>query len=195
MKHKLLLDIPSQFETERLLVRAYRAGDGAWYYPMIEKNREHLALYEAGNVGLTVTSEEKAEILLRDLAADFGARKSFFMGAFVKETDTFVAQLYIGAIDWDLPEFVIGFFADTDHEGRGYVTEMVKGALDFIFEHLQAHRIRLYCTDSNGRSFRVAERCGFVKEAHLRENKRLPDGTVQGTLIYGMLKRDFDERA
>jgi [ribosomal protein S5]-alanine N-acetyltransferase len=195
MKHKLMLNIPSQFETERLLVRAYRAGDGVWYTPMIEKNREHLFPYEAGNIGLTATDEEKAEILMRDLAAEFVARNSFFMGAFDQQTETFVAQLYIGAINWELPEFVVGFFVDNDHEGQGYVTEMVQGALGFIFEHLHAHRVRLYCADSNERSLRVAERCGFIKEAHLREDKRFPDGTVHGTLIYGLLKDEFSGRA
>ena len=32
--HPLLLDIPEHFETERLLLRRYRAGDGAWYAAM-----------------------------------------------------------------------------------------------------------------------------------------------------------------
>jgi RimJ/RimL family protein N-acetyltransferase len=102
-----------------------------------------------------------------------------------------VAQVYIGAIDWDLPEFEIGYFADVEHEGQGYVAEAVRGALHFVFEHLHAHRVRLGCNDTNVRSYRVAERCGLVKEGHIRENKRNADGSISGTLHYGLLRSEF----
>jgi aminoglycoside 6'-N-acetyltransferase len=95
-------------------------------------------------------------------------------------------------VNWDLPEFEIGYFADVDHEGLGFVTEAVQGTLHFIFEHLQAHRVSLRCDDTNVRSGSVAERCGFVREGHLRESKKNPDGTFSGTLCYGLLKGDFE---
>jgi RimJ/RimL family protein N-acetyltransferase len=38
----------------------------------------------------------------------------------------------------------------------------------------------------------VAERCGLVRERHFRENKRNPDGTMSGTLVYGLLKSEFE---
>jgi len=190
--HKMLLDIPTRIETERLYLRCYAPGDGPWYYAMSQKNREHLACYESGNVVMTIKTEEDAEIAVRDLAADWVARNCFFMGAFDKRTDEFVAQIYVGPVNWELPEFAIGYFADVDHEGRGYVTEAVRAALEFIFEHLKAHRVRLECDDTNVRSIRVAERCGMVQEAHFRENKRNPDGTLSGTLCFGLLRSEFE---
>jgi len=190
--HKMLLDIPTRIETERLYLRCYAPGDGPWYYAMSQKNREHLACYESGNVVMTIKTEEDAEIAVRDLAADWVARNCFFMGAFDKRTDEFVAQIYVGPVNWELPEFAIGYFADVDHEGRGYVTEAVRAALEFIFEYLKAHRVRLECDDTNVRSIRVAERCGMVQEAHFRENKRNPDGTLSGTLCFGLLRSEFE---
>jgi len=190
--HKTLLDIPTRIETERLYLRCYAPGDGPWYYAMSQKNREHLACYESGNVVMTIKTEEDAEIAVRDLAADWVARNCFFMGAFDKRTDEFVAQIYVGPVNWELPEFAIGYFADVDHEGRGYVTEAVRAALEFIFEYLKAHRVRLECDDTNVRSIRVAERCGMVQEAHFRENKRNPDGTLSGTLCFGLLRSEFE---
>jgi aminoglycoside 6'-N-acetyltransferase len=100
--------------------------------------------------------------------------------------------VYIGSVSWDLPEFEVGYFVDKDHEGQGYVTEAVKAALRFIFEHLQAHRVRLECDDTNARSYRVAERCGFTREGHLREVKKHADGTFSGTLCYGLLRSEFE---
>ena len=99
----------------------------------------------------------------------------------------FVAQIYIGARNWDLPEFELGYFADKDHEGRGYVTESIKETIPFIFNRLLAHRIRIECDDTNLRSIRVAQRYRFIKERHIREDKRAPDGCFTGTVLFGLL--------
>ena len=138
---------------------------------------------------------EEAEVVVRELAAEWVARNCFFMGAFDKETGAFVAQVYVGPVRWEVPEFEVGFFADVNHEGQGYVTEAAKAALGFIFEHLKGHRVRLRCDDTNRRSWRVAERCGMVREGHLRENKRNADGTLSGTLIYGLLREEFERHS
>jgi ribosomal-protein-alanine N-acetyltransferase len=189
--HKTQLDIPTQIEAERITLRSYAAGDGAWYYAMSQRNRDHLAQYEADNAARSITSEHEAEVLVQELAAAWEARDCFFLGAFDRQTDAFVAQLYVGPVDWDVPEFEIGFFVDQDHEGQGYVTEAVRAVLGLIFEHLGAHRVRMECDDTNTRSRRVAERCGLVQEGHIRENKVHADGTRSGTLHFGLLKREF----
>jgi len=187
--HKMLLDFPTHYETKRLLVRCYEPGDGEWYYAVGQKNHAHLERYESGNVIFTLHSVEEAEIAVRQMQADFIARNCFFFGAF--EQEQFVAQIYIGVVNWDLPEFEIGYFVDREHEGLGYVSEAVRGALHFTFEHLLAQRVRIKCDETNLRSIRVAERCGFTCEAHFRENKHNPDGTLSGTVIYGLLQREF----
>jgi ribosomal-protein-alanine N-acetyltransferase len=191
--HKLLLDIPTYMDTERLYLRCYQAGDGPWYYEMSQKNKPHLARYESGNAVMTIGTEEDAEIAVRDFAAAWVARDAFFLGVFRRDTHEFVAQIYVGVVNWDLPEFEIGYFADSEHEGRGYVTEATQAALSFAFEHLRARRVRLECDDTNVRSLRVAERCGMVREGHIREDKRNPDGSISGTLHYGMLRSEFLE--
>jgi RimJ/RimL family protein N-acetyltransferase len=188
----MLLQIPTRIEARRIFLRSYEAGDGPWYYTMSQKNRTHLARYEADNVAMSIEGEHDAEVVVRELAAAWRARNSFFMGAFDRETDEFVAQVYVGPVNWDLPEFEIGFFVDKDHEGQGYVTEAVRAAMGFVFEHLKAHRVRMECDDTNERSQRVAERCGLVREGHTRENRANADGKLSGTLHFGLLKREFE---
>lgn len=190
---KVLLNVPTRIETKRLFLRCYEPGDGQWYYAMSQRNRSHLMRYEAGNVAMSIASQEEAEILMRELVAEWVARDRFFMGVFHKATGDFVAQIYVGPVNWDLPEFEIGYFADVDHAGQGFVTEAVKAALRFIFEHLKAHRVRIQCDDTNVRSIRVAERCGFVREGHFRENKKNANGTFAGTLYFGLLKSEFEQ--
>lgn len=190
--HKLLLDIPAHLETGRLYLRSYQAGDGQCLYAVSQANRAHLTRYESKNVLMSIKTPEEAEVVARDLANAWAARDCFFLGAFDKQTGAFVAQIYIGPINWDLPEFEVGYFVDKDHEGQGYVTEAVKAVLNFIFEHLKAHRICLGCNDTNVRSYQVAERCGFRREGHIRENKKQADGTFSGTLYYGLLRSEFE---
>lgn len=191
--HKKLLEIPERIEAERVYLRCYRAGDGQWFHAMSIKNRKHLKQYEADNVVMSIENELGAESLVRELAADWQARNCFFMGVFDKKTNEFVAQVYIGPVNWNVPEFEIGFFADVDHEGQGYVSEAVNAAVKFVFKHLKAHRIRMECDDTNQRSLRVAERCNFSKEGHIRENKMNPDGTLSGTVHFGLLKSEYND--
>ena len=192
MVDKMLLSIPTRIETERLYLRCYEPGDGPWFYAMSRRNRAHLLRYESENVIMMVRDEPGAEATVSQLAADWAARKHFFLGAFDRAAGDFVAQVYVGPVNWALPEYEIGYIADVDHQGRGFVTEAVRATLRFVFEPLQAHRVRLECSDTNTRSYRLAERCGLVREGHVRENRREPDGTFSGTLFYGMLRREFE---
>jgi ribosomal-protein-alanine N-acetyltransferase len=184
--------LPTRIEARRIYLRSYEAGDGQWYYAMSRKNRTHLARYEADSVVMSIASEQEAEVVVRKLAAEWRARNAFFMGAFDRETDEFLAQVYVGPVSQELPEFEIGFFVDKDHQGQGYVTEAVRAALAFTFEHLNAHSMRMQCDDTNERSCRVAERCGMVREGHIRENKVTADGERSGTLYFGLLRREFE---
>jgi len=183
--------IPDRFESERLILRPYRAGDGAMYFVVGQKNRQHLLRYESGNVILNPRNEQAAEALVQELAADWASRVCFFLGAWNKISGEFVAQVYIGVVSRNTPEFEIGYFVDKDHEGQGYVTEAVRTVLDFVFNHLQAQRVSLRCDDTNLRSQRVAERCGFTLEGCLRQDRRHPDGSLSDSLIYGLLRREW----
>src|SRR5512140_3070720 len=101
-----------QFETERLVLRSYRTGDGPMYYRVSPNNRSHLLQFELDTAIMSIHSEQEVEAVIRDLVYCWTKRKALFMGAFLKETSEFVAQIYIGVVNWVLPEFEIGYFAD-----------------------------------------------------------------------------------
>jgi RimJ/RimL family protein N-acetyltransferase len=192
--HPLLLNLPTRLETARLVLRPYQAGDGPVYYEVCRNNQTHLLPYEADNPACRVSSEEDAEILVRQWAADWVTRHAFVFGAWDKGSGAFVAQIYVGCVNWDLPEFELGYFVDKAHEGQGFVTEAAQAVLGFIFGPLAAHRIRLRCSDTNARSYHVAERCGFRREGHLRQtDPRFRDaaGDYGGELFYGLLRAEF----
>lgn len=189
--NKFLLEIPERIETDQLYLRAYRAGDGPMYYAASLRNRDHLAEFESGNVLMDLKTEEHAEAIVRELAADWMARICFFIGIFEKATDEWVGQVYVGPTNWKLPEFVIGFVADVNHEGKGYISQAVKRVLKMLFEDLGAHRVKSDCDENNLRSIRLLERCGFRREGHLLENKKYTDGSFHGDFLYGLLRREY----
>jgi RimJ/RimL family protein N-acetyltransferase len=193
--HKMLLDLPPQVETERLILRPYRAGDGPAYYKLAQCNKAHLLPYEAGNPALAIQSVDDAEILVREFHAKWVARSIFFAGGWEKTSGELIVQIVITVVHWSTSEFEIGYFVDCGHEGQGFVTEGVRAMLRFAFDHLQARRMAAGCNDTNLRSQHVLERCGFTREAHIRQNKphiKRPDGTSSGDFLYGMLREEYE---
>lgn len=185
------MDIPPDFESERFVLRCYRPGDGSMYYAAGQRNRQHLQRYEAGNILLSPQNEAEAEGVVAEMAEAWASRQSFFVGIFAKESGTWLGQIYIGVVSWQTPEFELGYVVDWEYEGQGVITESVGATLGFIFHHLHAHRVRVRCDDTNERSQRVAERAGFVREGHLRQNHHHLDGTFTGTYLYGLLANEF----
>lgn len=184
-------EVPTRIESERVYLRSYQPGDGSWLYQVSQKNRYHLARYESENFLMAIDSLEQAEADARELQEDWLKGDCYFMPFFLKENDEYAGQIYVRPTTPELPEFMVGFIADVDHQRRGYVTEALGTALGFIFNDLGAHRVFLHCDDTNQRSWKVAERCGFIREGHLRENKHHTDYPISGTYVYGMLRSDW----
>ncbi|HEX7434295.1 MAG TPA: hypothetical protein VF326_11640 [Anaerolineaceae bacterium] len=97
---KMIETIPTQFETQRLYVRAYQPDDAAMYYSMSLKNQAHLLRYETGNSIHTIHTLQDAERVIQAFRAAWQSRQSFFLGAFEKSSGDFVAQIYIGVVRW-----------------------------------------------------------------------------------------------
>ncbi len=139
---------------------------------------------------MSIANKEDAVKCIQEFIDEWGHTPYAFVGAFLKDTDEFVAQLYVGLVDEDLPEFGVGYFVDEKHQGHGYVTESVRAIVDVLFQQMNAHRVSSECDDTNERSINVLERCGFVREGHIRRNTKSPHGGYTGTLYYGLLKDD-----
>ena len=186
--NRIPLALPKAFESERLTLRCYREDDAAWYYEMSLRNRAHLARYESGNLVMSLTGLEETRKALLDLERHWTSEQCLFIGCFVKDTSEFVAQLYVGPFSVKPPDYILGYFADVNHEGQGYVSEALRAVIREIFERLDAHRVRIHCSATNIRSQRVAERCGFTKEGHIRQDHLDPDGSLSDTFVYGLLR-------
>jgi ribosomal-protein-alanine N-acetyltransferase len=188
---KETFELPDTMETDRLVMRSYCEEDGDVLYEASHRNAGHLARFEKKNVIFGLHDREQARSVARELEEAWVAHQYYFVGLFDKQDCSWVGQVYLSATDWDLPEFAIGFVADVDHEGMGYLTEAVTKLLTVLFTNLGVHRVIADCNEDNVRSRRLLDRCGFMKEGHLRQNKRNPDGSYHGDLLFGVLRQEF----
>lgn len=121
--HKLLLDIPSQLSTERLIIRKYADGDGAELYLLLERNNNRDFLKENTEEMSAIKTEEEAEIRIRKRAAEWIARDRFVMGIWSKSERKYIGEIWIEPKNWEVPLFEIGWFLDQSYQGRGLATE------------------------------------------------------------------------
>lgn len=184
--HPILLDFPDHFETERLLIRAPRPGDGQAMNDAIRDSLAHLKPWMPWAQNLQTVNE--TETNLRRGAARFILREDLWLLLFRKSDGLFVGSSGLHRINWSVPSFEIGYWVRSSLEGQGYITEAVNGITRFAFEMLSAERIEIQCDSRNERSASVAHRAGYTLEAHLRHERWAMDGTLSDTLIFAKVR-------
>lgn len=183
--------LPSRFDTRRLTLRCYTPEDAGWYAAMALRNRSHLAHYESGNAAMKIETEADALAAIRAFAEAAEAGNAAFLGAFRREDGAFTGQVYIGVSNADLPGYLVGYFCDEAHLRQGYTGEAAAAAVRVLFDHCSAQRVGLWCDDTNLASQRIAARLGMRREGHLRADKRNADGSITGSLCYGLLRDEY----
>ena len=164
------------------------------YYAAGMRNRDHLAEFESGNVLLHLRSKDHAEMVVGELARDWVDRNCLFIGIFDKANGEWCGQVYVGPTNWESREFTIGFVGDVHCEGKGYISETVKGVLGTLSEDLNAYLIRSECNESNIRSRRLLERCGFRREGYVRKRGANPDGPLNRDCLYVLSREEYVNR-
>ena len=187
----MLLDIPESFETERLLIRAPRSGDGAAINEALLETFEDLTRWMPW--AKERPTVEQSEEYARKSYSQFISRENLFLSLFHKETGLLVGCSGLHRPDWAVPKFEIGYWCRKQFERQGLITEAVRGILKFGFETVGARRIEIRCDIRNDRSRRVAERVGMKREAELRDDHIGVDGVLSSTLTFGMTLPDWKE--
>jgi RimJ/RimL family protein N-acetyltransferase len=182
ISNPLLLDFPDQFETERLIIRAPRPGDGAAGNEAIRESINELRPWMPW--AQTVPEVEETEAVFRSGLARFVKREDLILTLWRKSDGVFVGGSGLHRIDWSVPCMEIGYWVRTSLSGQGYITEAVIGITQFAFKHLSAQRIEIRCDARNTRSAAVAERAGYRLEARFHHDARAVDGSLRDTLFY-----------
>lgn len=179
-------NLPKFLEAERIYLKAYDIEDAKEFYLVLVENREYLKPYI--NEASTINSINDAKKRIMELINDWNTRTRFVLGIWLKSSKSYIGQIWIEPNNWDVPSFELGWFLALSQQRQGLAIEAGKIAIQFIFNHLKAHKIIVITRDDNFKSYTLAERLGFVKEGHLRDHSVKKDGTRVGLDYYGMLK-------
>ena len=192
MGSPVLLDLPDAIDTERMQLRSPMPGDGAALNAAILDTWD--ALHRWMPWARERPSVEDTEQHARTARAAFLTRADLSM-LMVLPDGTVIGGSGLHRMNWEVPQFEIGYWVRRTHEGQGYVSETVRALARFAIATLGAQRVEIHCSHRNTRSQRVAERCGFVLEGRLRNRLREPDGELRDTMIYSLVPDDPAARA
>jgi len=187
----ILLDIPDQFETKRLIISVYENGDGKEFYQILQRNYDHLQ--EELREARELKSIEDAEEYVRCKKVTWFSRKRLVPKIVEKSTRRMIGQLWVEP-KWDRLIFEIGYFLAKESQGQGYITEAVNRFIVFLFEELEANKVEIHTKITNAKSIGVAQRCGFTQEAQIRERSRTNEGVAVDLLYFGLLKSEYKIR-
>lgn len=88
--------------------------------------------------------------------------------AMERKTDgIYIGNIYLGRREFQSLE--LGYVLAREHWGRGYAREGCQALIGEAFRQ-GAHRIYAECDPRNEASWRLLERLGMAREAHLRQN-------------------------
>ncbi|GAA0372391.1 GNAT family N-acetyltransferase [Bacillus horti] len=183
----LLLEFPTEFHTERLHIRMPYPGDGQKVHHAKLASMKELRPWMpfAQEEG----TEEETEANIREAYVNFLKREDLRFLAFLKDTGELVVSTGLHRINWKVPKFEIGYWVDTRHSGKGYVSEAAQGLADYAFEQLKARRVEIRCDALNEKSRAVAERIGFRLEGILRNDSLSVTGDeLRDTCIFAKTK-------
>jgi RimJ/RimL family protein N-acetyltransferase len=183
----ILREFPEEFTTERLLIRKPLPGDGKAVYEAIQASLNELKPWMPwAHMNQT---EQDVEANIRDSIAKFITREDLRLHLLDKVTGEFIGSSGLHRINWAVPKFEIGYWIDTRHSGRGYITESTEAITNFAFNELQAKRVEIRCDSTNIRSRAIPEKLGFTLEGILKndslsvESKELRDTCVFAKII------------
>jgi RimJ/RimL family protein N-acetyltransferase len=97
-----------------------------------------------------------------------------------------IGSISLVRVVWEHLRAEVGYFLSREARGGGHATRAVGLICGWTFRSLGFERIDLYAATDNLPSRRVAERCGFQREAVLRSFMRGRDGQLD-MVAFGLL--------
>lgn len=143
-------------ETERLILRQFREEDYDDLYEFLSQLREDEFEGYPG-----ITYENGREHLNYRVGSDE------FAAIVLKQTGKVIGNIYCGQREFLARE--VGYIVNRDYRRQGIALEALRAMVEALFQE-GIHRVYAECDPRNECSWRLLEKAGLQREAHLREN-------------------------
>ncbi|MEK5060681.1 GNAT family N-acetyltransferase [Paenibacillus sp. FSL H7-0326] len=182
----ILLNFPDSIDSERLIIRAPRPGDGTLTNQAVKESLAELAPWMPW--AQTAPTIEESETQIRQSAIRFAERTDLQLLLFKRDTGSLIGSSGLHRINWETRKFEIGYWVHSAYAGQGYITEAVHAVTQFAVKEFGANRIEIRCDARNTNSANVAKRAGFVLEGTLRGDSIGVDGTIRDTCVFSKVR-------
>ena len=178
----LLLDIPEQLETPRLILAAARSGQGAMVNEAVVESAQELKPWMPW--ARKPPTLEESETYCREAQAKWAAREMLDFCFLRRSDQRLMGRGGLHTIDWSIPKFEIGYWVRSSCAQQGIATEATLALVELARDKLGARRIEITSDTRNIRSRRVAEKSGFTLEGILRQSRRDTAGELADSCMY-----------
>ena len=84
------------------------------------------------------------------------------------------------------------FIGDRNYLSKGYGTEAIRLLLDYGFNYMNLHSVKLEVMSFNKRALKCYKKCGFKETGRIRDNKFI-NGNYYDTITMDILRNEFTE--
>lgn len=188
-----LFSIDTALLTNRCVVRRFRENDGAAFHKLISANSDYLKDHFPILVGEIGTTEDNAEIFIRQRIAAWLLQQDYAFGVWLNESTELIGFVHFFEVEWSIPMAQLSYFIDRDHVQQGLMTEVLARTVRYGFKQLELEKIYLQMLADNYASHRLARRIGFNREGDLRNEFRKPGGMLADLVRFGLTRETYAE--
>ncbi len=175
-----------RIETKRLILKALEIQDAeAMYaYRLSPAVFRYQSWWPKGE-------EEVRQFIENIQQTGFNVADSWFqLGIYLKASSELIGDLGLHFLPPDNRQMEIGYTIKPTQQRKGYASEALQAAFNYLFAELGKHRVIGSVDPANTASIALMEKMGMRKEAHFRESVWTAEGWADD-LIYAVLDKEW----
>ena len=180
-----------RLEASRLVLRPFQESDLDAF--LAYRNDPEVARYQSWDVPYSRTSG--IQFIEYMQMASPGQRGEWYQLVLeLKSSHTVIGDVAFCPTLYDERQTIMGYSLSRLFWRQGYAFEAVSTLLVYLFQQLNMHRIVAECDVENIASWKLLEKLGFRREAHLIENVYFK-GKYGSEYHYAMLRREWEQNS
>jgi len=184
--NETVFDTFPEFESERLLYRAYSLEDAQTLFKL--RRHKSVSKYMDSTIPTRIEDSEKR---IKGYHTAFAENKGITWAIIEKDSHQLIGDFGIWGIDKKNSRGKIGYILHPDFWRKGYMTEAMNTIIRFGFDTIKLHSYEANVNIENKNSKSLLLKFGFKLEAYFRENFYY-DGQFLDSEIYCLLESDLN---
>ena len=164
--HSLFNNWPPFLETPRLRLRLLTENDTEAAFRILSNPISMKYYGTAPHKDVEYTRKQYIHLMI----SRFKYRDAVSFVVTLKETDAYIGHINLVQFDRSFHFAEVAYIIDPEYWGKGYGTEALGRAVEFLLKDFKVHKIRASVFSKNLASKRVLEKLGFIQEGCLKDN-------------------------